>query len=106
VINKLIKDTLSPLGVHVSFQTYSGNEKTYITFFSYNEQGQEWAENKEIATCFYVQVDIWSKSDYVKLEEKVKQAMEKAQFKRISAQELYESDTKTFHKALRFAYVS
>lgn len=106
MINKLIKDTLSSLGVPVSFQTYSGNEKTYITFFSYNEQGEEWAENKEIATCFYVQVDIWSKFDYVKLEEKIKQAMEPVGFRRVSAQELYESDTKTFHKALRFVYVN
>ena len=106
MINKLIQDILTPLGVPVSFQTYSGSEKTYITFFSYNEQGEDWAENKEIATAFYIQVDIWSKTDYVNLEVKIRQSMNSIGFNRVTAQELYESDTKTFHKALRFCYVN
>jgi len=104
-INKLIKDTITPLSVPVSFQVYSGTASTYITYFSYNEQGEEYAENQEIATGFYVQVDIWSKSDYLTLADQVKSVMTAAGFKRTSAQDLYESDTKIFHKAMRFSYV-
>jgi hypothetical protein len=103
---KLIKDTLAPLGIPVAFQSYSGDAKTYITYSCYLEQGEEWAEDEEIATGFYVQVDIWSKADYTTLEGQVKIAMLSAGFKRTSAQDFYENDTKTYHKALRFFMLS
>ncbi len=106
MINSLIVTTLTPLGVPVSFQKYSGAATTYITFFCYNEQGEEWAENKEIATGFYVQVDVWSKGDYSVLADQVEVAMIVAGFIRTSAQDLYESDTQIFHKAVRFVYVA
>lgn len=80
MIGKLILDTLKLLGVPITFQTYSGSATTYITYFCYNEQGEAWAENKEIATGFYVQVDIWSKGDYINLVDQVKAAMEAAGF--------------------------
>jgi len=103
---KLIMDTLASLTVPVEFQVYSGTAATYITFLCYNEQGEEWAEDAEIATGYYVQVDIWSKSDYTTLEGQVKDALIVAGFSRTSAQDLYEPETKTYHKALRFVYVS
>lgn len=104
-INKLIKDTLNILGVPVSFQTYKGSEKTYITYFCYNEQGEAWAENKEIATGFYIQVDVWSKTDYTELVEMVMTTMLAAGFTRTIAQDLYENDTQIYHKTMRFVYV-
>lgn len=102
---KLIRDTLVPLGVPVEFSNYSGDETTYITFFRYNEQGEEWAEDEEIATGYYIQVDIWSKSDYTILEDQVKAAMISAGFSRSSAQDFYEKDTGIYHAAIRFVYV-
>ncbi|MDQ7095944.1 hypothetical protein REC12_20325 [Desulfosporosinus sp. PR] len=102
---KLIKDALTPLGIPVEFQKYSGTSSVYITFFCYNEQGEAWAENDEIATGYYVQVDIWSKSDYSTLEEQVLGAMQDAGFYRKTSQDFYEEDTKIYHKAMRFVYV-
>ncbi|HEX9060410.1 MAG TPA: hypothetical protein VF941_09545 [Clostridia bacterium] len=104
-VNKLIIDTLKPLNTPVSFQAYSGTASTYITFFIYNELGEAYSENKEKATGFYVQVDIWSKTDYTQLAKDVKTAMENAGFKRTSGADLYESETETYHKAIRFVYV-
>jgi hypothetical protein len=104
-INKLIKDTLTPLGYPVGFRTYEGKETTYITFFVYLETGENWAENEEINTGYYIQVDVFSGGDYIDLVNSVQEAMLAAGFKRTTAQDLYESDTKTFHKAIRFSYV-
>ena len=104
-VNKLIKDSLSSLTVPVSFQTYAGTLTTYITFFCYNEQGEAWAEDQEVATGFYVQVDVWSKDDYTTLAGQVQAAMIAAGFSRTTSADLYESDTKIFHRALRFVYV-
>ncbi|WP_019850628.1 hypothetical protein [Desulfitobacterium sp. PCE1] len=74
----------------------------YVEYEIINENGQEWAENKEIATNYYVQVDIFSMGDYTAIENAVKEKMISHGFKRSMAADLYESDTKLYHKAMRF----
>jgi len=104
--NQTIIDALENLGVPVAFQAYTGTAQTYITFFCYNEQGEEWAEDAEIATGYYIQVNLWSKSDYTTLAGQVKDAMIAAGFARTGSQDLYEPETKIYHKALRFVCVA
>ena len=104
-MNKLIIEILKPLGVPVAFQKYDGKEPTYITFFIYNEQGEAWSDDSEIITGYYVQVDVWSKSDYMALVDNVIIAMQNEGFIRSYAADLYESDTQTYHKAIRFNYM-
>ena len=101
-MNKLIIDTLSPIGVPIEFQTYTGTEPTYITFFTYLEQGEEFADDEEIITGHYVQIDIWSKGNYNRVVNEVKERMKKVGFRRRTEHEFYEKDTKIFHKVLRF----
>lgn len=104
MINKLINDTLSSLGVPVSFQKYSGSEITYITFFEYLRQGESYADNKEICTGHYVQIDVWSKDDYTELVKSIFSIMTQAGFRRTTQTEIYEDDTQTYHMVLRFFY--
>ncbi|EPY2286640.1 hypothetical protein ACXAT6_003919 [Clostridium sporogenes] len=104
-VNKLIIGTLKPLNVPAKFQTYEGKEETYITFFCYNEQGECFADDIEIATGFYMQVDIWGKGNIEQLKIDTVKLLKKAGFiKRPGAQDLYESDTKIYHKCIRFFY--
>ena len=102
MINKLVTEALKPLKVPVSFQKYSGKESTYITFFNYLEQGEHYADNEEKATGYYIQVDVWSKSDYTEVVEKLENYMKAAEFTRTSAADLFEEDTKIYHKVMRF----
>jgi hypothetical protein len=102
--NSLIVNALKSLGVPVAWQKYSGKENPYITFFCYAEQGEQFADNSEIITGTYVQVDVWSKDDYSLLVDQVKSNMEAAGFIRTTAQDLFEFDTLIFHKAMRFSY--
>lgn len=103
-MNKLILDTLNPLGVPVAFQEYKGAASTYISFFIINEQSALHADDDEVKTGYSLQVDVWSKSDYTTLVDQVKQVMTVAGFRRSSAADLYEKDTGIYHKALRFNY--
>lgn len=104
-INKLIKDTLKPLKLPIEFQTYSGSCDPYITFFMYSEQGEEFEDDEEVITGLYIQVDIWSKGNIEQLKKDTVKLLKKAGFiKRPGAQDLYEPDTKIFHKVLRFFY--
>lgn len=105
-MRKLVKDTLAPAGVPVEFQKYSGTASIYITFFIYNEQGEDWAENEETATGYSIQVDIWSPGDYTALETQVKSLMKAAGFIRTSSTDMFEPDTRIYHKAIRFNYIN
>ena len=100
-MNKLIIDTLKVLGVPVTFQTYSGTATTYITFFNYLENIESYADNKETSKGNYIQIDIWSKGDYTTLVDSVLEALKQAEFQRTYVTELYENDTKLYHKVIR-----
>jgi hypothetical protein len=104
VINKLIMETLSSVGIPVSFQKYSGNATTYITFLEYLQQSESFADNEETCRGHYVQVDLWSKEDYSLLIGKIISPMLQAGFRKTTQAEIYENDTQTYHKVLRFFY--
>lgn len=105
MINKLILDTLKPLGVPVGFQKYSGTESTYITFHEYLQTGEEFEEDDEAFTGHYVQVDVWSKADYTALASSIKVLLKAACFKRLDEADLYEPDTGIYHKGIKFYYL-
>ncbi|MFR1708874.1 MAG: hypothetical protein ACLSV2_08235 [Clostridium sp.] len=105
MINKLIIDTLKPLNIPVSFQRYSGKADTYITFHEYFTSGEEYEDDEEALTAHYIQVDVWSKVDYTDLVKSIKELMLKAGFKRLNEADLYEEDTKIYHKGLKFYYL-
>lgn len=100
-MNKLIIDTLKSLGVPVSFQVYSGTATTYITFFNYSENVESYADNKETSISNYIQVNVFSKGDYTDLVNSVLEALKQAEFRRTYVTEMYESDTKFYHKVIR-----
>ena len=80
---------------------YGGNATIYATYFMYNEQPEEYAENAPIATGSYWQIDLWrepgdsSGTDLDDLKNQVITALFNIGFQGFTAQELYESDTKT-----------
>ena len=47
-------------------------------------QGEDWAENKEIATGFYMQVDVWSKGDFTNIAGQVKSLLEDVGLKELT----------------------
>lgn len=105
MINKLVKDTLAHLNTPVAFQKYSGTATTYITFFEYAEKGEFWADNQELQTGHYIQVDVWSKSDYTTLAGNILSALIDAGFRRQYSNDLYENDTGFYHRVMRFNFV-
>lgn len=105
-----IKRAISPI-MPAAHRHYGGDSKTYATYFMYNEQPEEYAENAPIATGSYWQIDLWrepgdsSGADLDDLKKQVEAALSSIGFQGFTAQELYESDTKTDHIALRCNFV-
>lgn len=101
-MNELVMDTLKGLNIPIQFQVYTGKEKTYITFFEYNMQNEEYSEDEIEVEGYYFQIDIWSVEDYTELVKKTKKLLEANNFRFIDQEDLYEKDTKIFHKGLRY----
>jgi len=71
-LNKKILETLTPLGVLVKFQKHSGSANQYITFHEYFQTGEAYDDDEESLTGRYIQVDVWSRTDYEVLVIQVK----------------------------------
>ncbi len=105
MINSIIIETLSDIGVPVAFQLYSGEASTYVTFHEYIQSGEAFEDDEERFTGHYIQVDVWSKSDYSVLVTLTKEKLKAAGFNRQDEMDLYEKDTGIYHKGLRFYYL-
>jgi len=104
-INKIVLDALAPVGVPVAFQKYSGTENTYITFHEYLQNGEDFSDDQEDQTGHYIQIDIWSKTDYTALVTTVKSLLLATGFHRLNEADFYEPDTGIYHKGLKFFYL-
>ena len=100
--------TVAPTAPAKNSQHYSGKANTYITFFRYNRMAELYAENDEIATTHFFQVDLWQKEngtdDLDETTLQIETALISIGFMGFSAQDLYEDDTKTNHIAIRCNY--
>lgn len=103
-LNRLIRDTLTPLGVPVSFANYNLTADTYIVFIEYNQASRMNADDEELLTKHFFQVDVFSKGNYLQLVKDVKQRMKEAGFGRMFESETYEEEMKMYRKILRFNY--
>lgn len=101
----MIIKSLKPLNIPVRFQRYSGEKDTYITFHEYFVGGEDYEDDMEVLTAHYVQVDIWSKKDYKDTVKKVKEKLTEVGFKRLNEVDLYEKNTKIYHKGIKFYYL-
>lgn len=105
-LNKLIMDTLKPLGVPVSFMNYNNTASAYIVFNEYNQSPWLNADDEEKWTKHFYQVDIFSSGNYLQLAKDLKKLMKEAGFGRMFESETYDEDMKKFRKIFRFSYIS
>jgi len=97
-----IKEALDTIGLPVEKLNYSGVAETYITFFEYQEISESSSDDEIEVLGHYVQVDLWTKTDFTIYKKQIKSAMKLADFVFTNGQELFEEDTKVYHYATRF----
>lgn len=103
-VDKLIMDTLSPLGYPIAKARYIRPEKTYIVFVEYNQGPRINADDDELLTKHFYQVDIFSDVNYNELVKSVKKLMKQAGFGRMFESETYDDDMGKYRKIIRFNY--
>lgn len=99
-INSIVSSVLSNFNIPVRYRKYSGSEPTYITFFEIQNYNEDYSEDINETEVHSLQIDLWSKNDVTQLKKYIKQAL-KSNFEDVTYQDLYESDTKTYHIAFR-----
>ncbi len=101
-IREKTKKALNLLDITSGYQEIINPPETYITFFEYDYE-YEYSEDEVNRAIYIVQVDLWTKNPkYKHLEKQIIDAMESEDFYLDDEEDLYEKDTKMYHKAFRF----
>lgn len=103
-VDRLLMDTLKPLGYPVAKAKYNQTADTYIVFVEYNQASRLNADDEELITKHFYQVDVFSSGNYNKLVNDVKSNLKEAGFARMFESETYDEDMKMYRKILRFNY--
>lgn len=99
-------DPISSKGICVVQGWYDENiNDTHITFCLLSDRSNNISDDEEEDITHTIQVDIWSKTDEWKLKNEIKKLMLSHDFGYLDGSDFFETDTKIYHKAMRFNYL-
>jgi hypothetical protein len=73
-----------------------------LSYFEVTNIGNLFADDQEIGSEIIFQVDLWGKASLSTYADAVGTAMSSIDFSRIYCTDLYDNDSKIYHKAMRF----
>lgn len=107
-IVNLICDILKPLNITVIEGWYDENiNDTHVTIQEYLEQENNFEDDTESEIIHNIQLDIWSKNslESYELKKNIKKILKQNNFTDYQGQDFYETETKIYHRAMRFTYI-
>ena len=112
-MNELIESifnnfTVENVEIPVEFLRYTGHKTTYITYMEHSINDTYYSDNKLTHYMDFYDFDVFSKGNYLKIIESMKEILEQNDFEwqpSMSSMDMYEDDTGYFHKTLCFAYI-
>lgn len=105
-MNELIETTLADFLIPVSFLYYDGSADAYVTYQQTDSDNVLSADNQIQNYVDYYDFDVFSKGNYLTYIEALKEKLTAAGFiwqPSRSSGDMYEKDTKYYHKTLCFA---
>lgn len=107
LIEKIFSDfTVGGVKIPVSFLRYKGDSETYITYQEVFKDTSLSGDDSIIGYVDYYDIDIYTKGNYLKIVDKVKEKMELNYFiwqPSLDSPDMFEEDTGYYHKTLCFA---
>lgn len=94
--------------IPVSFLRYEGHGEPYITYQQTDADSSFSGDDGLLGYVDYYDVDVYSRSNYYPIIERVKEIMKQNGFvwqPSLSSGDLYEDETGYYHKTLSFAYM-
>jgi hypothetical protein len=105
-IETLLNDKNKGLGVPVSFMFYDGNATTYVTYMQLDKDNTEAGDDTILGCVQYYDFDIYSKSNYLSVVANLIEIMTAAGWTYQPSRDspdMYERDTKYYHKTICLA---
>lgn len=107
VIENIFKDfKVDGKNIPVAFLRYNGKSTTYVTYHEVDADNSFSGDDELLGYVTYYDFDIYSKGNYLKVMESVKQLMKDNGWRwqpSLSSQDMFEDDTGYYHKTLNFA---
>lgn len=99
-----IKNILSKLEIPVAHLKYKGNKKTYVIWTIIDEQPLFSSDDNVNYTEVTVDIDIYSENNYLSLMSSIKKIMKENEWIwQGNSSEMYEEDTKLYHRTCTFS---
>lgn len=110
-IRKIIKKDLNDKritdkcnSIHYLHKDESILDDTYIEYEVLSKKYSDYAGDSNMAENYLIQVDIFSKSNFIELEEVVEAVLKEKGYLFVESVDSYEDDTKLYHLASRYRY--
>lgn len=92
--------------IPVHFLRFTGESETYLTYYTWYEKPDNFADDEYKNEIVYLTIDIFSKKNFKGIVRKLKNIMNQNGFIwEDSAPEQYESDTGYYHIPVNFYYI-
>lgn len=104
----LVYDALKHCNVDIIEGWYDKElKKTHITVHEYLTRDSDFCDDENLTVEHNIQVDVWGEfsNEVNDLRDFCKNSLKKAGFMFNQGEDLYETDTKIYHRAMRFTYI-
>lgn len=89
--------------VPIAFLSYTGKAATYLTYYTWQEQPENFFDDEYHAEIVYCTIDIFSKGNFKNILKKVKQRLKETGFTWMdNGPESFEKDTGYYHVPVNF----
>lgn len=105
-MNELIERILTEIGIPYGYIFYDGNSETYITYQEVDLSGSYSGDNDILGYISYYDFDVYSNTNYTEIINSLMEKLEKNGFTwqiTDSSGDMYETDTKYYHRTLNYA---
>lgn len=90
--------------IHYLHKDESVLTDTYIEYEILSKKYSDYAGDDNIAENYLIQVDIFSKSNFIQLEEIIEIVLKEKGYRFVESVDLYEDDIKLYHLASKYRY--
>lgn len=109
LIERILADfTVDKVKIPVSFMYYEGPSEPYVVYMQQDADKSLSGDDELIGYVDYYDFDVYAKGNYLAIIEELKTILKENGFiwqPSRSSQDMYETDTKYYHKTLNFAYL-
>lgn len=104
-INPIIEAAFKDFSVPIAFLEYTGKSETYLTYYTWLDKAENFADDESHASVVYCTVDIYSRGNFKNVLKQIKEILKQKGFTWTdNGPETFEKDTGYFHVPINFYY--